>query len=647
MVAMLAHRGPDGHGFYRDGRAGLAHARLSLIDLAGGFQPIHNADRSLWLTFNGEIFNYKELRADLAALGHRFYTEGDGEGIVHAYERYGQDAWRMLNGQFAFALWDTRARCLWLVRDRMGVLPLHYSVAGGHLVFASEAKAIFAGGRVRRDLDPRGITEAFTLWSTIAPRTVFRDVQAVRPATALRIDGNLRLTERRYWEPQPQAADRETTEQAVERLHEHLVRSVRLRLRADVPVGAYLSGGLDSSVLSAYAKDEVGASLATFGIRFADVRYDETAEQRHVAAHLGTHHHETLCDGAAIRAAMADVVWHCETPLLRTSPVPMYLLSRLVRDTGTKTVLSGEGADELFAGYSIFKEDQIRRFVGRQPNSTVRPALLGRIHPYVGDARARATPFWQDFFRRDVGEPAHPFYAHLIRWQNNAWTLRLLAPEVQQAADLGATMERLESNLPAGWQTWDSLLRAQLTEIHSFMSSYLLASQGDRVAMAHGVEVRYPFLDPDVIDFALALPRRHKLIGSRDKIVLRHLAARLLPPAAAARKKKPFRAPIAPVLFGKEAGGVFDHLLAAGSDGLVDGAAAGRLIAKVRLRDGGGAEREEMGLVGVLTLRMLAQQYGASFDARAEAARGRLERSHVHVLEDRAGEGANAPAGFG
>ena len=646
MVAMLAHRGPDGHGFYRDSRAGLAHARLSLIDLAGGFQPIHNHDRSLWLTFNGEIFNYKELRAELAALGHRFYTQGDGEVIVHAFERYGANAWRMLNGQFAFALWDTRARCLWLVRDRMGVLPLHYSVAGNHLVFASEAKAIFAGGRVRRDLDPRGIAEAFTLWSTIAPRTAFRDVRSVRPATALCIDGNLRLTEQRYWEPDPHAAGRETTEQAAEQLHEHLLRSVRLRLRADVPVGSYVSGGLDSSVLSAYAKNEVGPSLETFGIRFADPRYDETAEQRQVAGHLGTRHHEILCDGAAIRGAMADVVWHCEAPLLRTSPIPMFLLSKLVRDNGTKTVLSGEGADELFAGYTIFKEDQIRRFIGRQPDSAVRPALLSRIHHYVGDARARATPFWRDFFRRNVDDPAHPFHSHLIRWQNNAWTLRLLAPEVQQAADLAATMERLESNLPAGWQNWDSLLRAQLTEIHGFMSSYLLASQGDRVAMAHGVEVRYPFLDPDVIDFAMTLPRRHKLLGSRDKIVLRRLAARLLPPAMAGRKKKPFRAPIAPVLFGTEARGAFDHILAAGGDGLVDDAAVGRLITKVRLHDGRAAgEREEMGLIGVLTLRMLAQQYGPEFDARAEAARRRLEQSQVHVLEDRVGEGVRAAVG--
>ena len=646
MVAMLAHRGPDGHGFYRDERAGLAHARLSLIDLAGGFQPIHNQDRSLWLTFNGEIFNYKELRAELAALGHRFYTEGDGEVIVHAYERYGTNAWRMLNGQFAFALWDTRARCLWLVRDRVGILPLHYAVVGEHLVFASEAKALFAGGRVQRDFDPRGIAEAFTLWSTLAPRTVFRDVRAVRPATALRIDGALNLTELRYWEPDPHAAADETSAQAVERLHEQLLRSVRLRLRADVPVGSYVSGGLDSSVLSTYAKQEFGPSLKTFGIRFADPRYDETTEQHEVARHLGTRHHEILCDGDAIRGALADVVWHCEAPLLRTSPIPMFLLSKLVRDSGTKTVLSGEGADELFAGYTIFKEDQIRRFAARLPASSVRPALLNRIHHYVGDARVRATPFWQDFFRRNVADTAHPFYSHLIRWQNNAWTLRLLSPEVQLAADLPATMERLESSLPAGWQTWDMLLRAQVTEIHSFLSSYLLSSQGDRVAMAHGVEVRYPFLDPDVIDLAMTLPRRHKLLGLRDKIVLRRLAQRLLPPTVAGRKKKPFRAPIAPVLFGKEAGTAFDALLAAGDDGLVDHPAARKLIAKVRLHDGRAAgEREEMGLIGILSLRMLAQQYGAAFPTRADDARRRLEQSQVHVLEDRISGDLRTPAG--
>lgn len=641
MIAMIGHRGPDGHGFYRDERIGLAHARLSLIDLAGGFQPIHNQDRSIWLTFNGEIFNYLELRAKLSALGHRFYTAGDAEVIVHCYQRYGPAAWAMLNGQFAFALWDGRHRRLWLVRDRMGILPLHFARVGQHIVFASEAKALFAGGRIAPEFDPQGLAQTFSLWSTTAPQTLFKGVQTVRPATALCIDAEMRQSEQRYWQvdPAPSPLGALTVEEAVEGLEDCLTRAVELRLRADVPVGSYLSGGLDSSVIGSLGRAQVGSALETFGIRFEDSRFDESEEQRRVARHLGARHHEAMCDAAVIRDTLADVVWHCESPLLRTAPVPMFRLARLVRSRATKAVLSGEGADELLAGYTIFKEDQIRRFWARQPDSRLRPALLSRIHHYVGDAGSRSTSLWQGFFRRGLQDTGHPFYSHVARWQNTAWTLRLLAPEVRSGFDLGAAMEAVAGSMPSGWRAWDPLARAQLIEVNSFMSSYLLSSQGDRVAMAHGVEVRYPFLDPDVIDFCMALPKRHKLLGLRDKLVLRRLAARRLPVEVSRRRKQPFRAPMGPVLFGPEARGQFDDLLEAGNlgqEGLVDGAPAALLLAKARRQDGRmSGEREDMGLVGILTLVMLARQFAHDFAGRLAEALRQFERSPLHVLEDR------------
>lgn len=644
MVAMLVNRGPDGYGMYRDERAALGHTRLSLVDLEGGSQPIRNGDGSVWLVFNGEIFNYVELRRELKALGHSFYTEGDSEVIVQAYERYGPDAWRMFNGQFAFALWDRRKRKLWLVRDRVGIVPLHYAMVDGHLLFASEAKALFAGGRIQPRFSTAGLAEVFIRWSATPPRTVFEGVSQVPPAAALCFDENLNVTQSRYWQPSPSSQPelaRLSDEEATDALEAHMKRSITLRLRADVPVGSYVSGGLNTSVISSVAKELLnGGQLDTFGIRFKDPRFDETAEQRLMAGTLQSRHHEILCDGADIRGALDEVIWRCETPLLRTAPVPMFLLSRLVHETGVKTVLTGEGADEMLAGYTIFKEDQIRRFWARRPDSTMRPALLSRIHHYIGSAGARSNALWRNFFGQNLTDTAHPFYSHLIRWQNTAWTMRLLAPEVREAATLDGVMADLAAQMPDGWLDWDPLTRAQFIEIQSFMSSYLLSAQGDRMSMAHGVEARYPFLDPEFIDFALALPRRHKLQGLRDKIVLRRVAARRLPEAIWNRKKQPFRAPIANAVFGREGVAQFGDLLSPeglAAHGLCDPQTTSLLLRRLqRLEDGQSlGEREEMGLIGVLTLGLLARHFSASgYAEHARDCMATLDRMEMRVSVD-------------
>lgn len=640
MAALLGHRGPDGYGLYRDAHVGLAHTRLSLIDLAGGFQPIHNGAGTTWLCFNGEIFNYVELRRHLAELGHRFYTDGDSEVIVQCYERYGARAWEMLNGQFAFALWDSAKHLLWLVRDRLGILPLHYARVGDQVVFASEAKALFASGLVTPRFDPAGLAQVFTFWSATAPQTVFDGVRMVRPATALCFGADMTEREERYWQPDPHRFDLAGLgpDEAVAGLEHKLTHSIALRLRADLPVGAYVSGGLDSAVIASLAKDQVGAVLETFGIGFDDPRFDETEEQRRVVDFLGTRHHGFHCDAESIREAVSDVIWHCEAPLLRTSPVPLYLLARQVRQAGMRTVLTGEGADELLAGYTIFKEDQIRRFWARRPDSVLRPALLNRIHHYVGGDKARSARVWQSFFGRDLAATDHPFYSHLIRWHNNSWTLRLLAPDAGAAIPMEAMMAEAERDYPAGWRDWEPLTRASWIEIQSFLSSWLLAHQGDRVAMAHGIEARYPFLDPDLVDFCLALPKRHKLIGLRDKMALRRLGARRLPPAVSARRKQPFRAPIGQALFGPEAKGRFDPALSESTLaelGVVEPVAIRQLLRKARHQGGLLSEREEMGLVGVLTLSLLGRHFGKDFHQHLRRCRQAHQRQPCHVFVDR------------
>ena len=648
MLAMLSHRGPDGYGLYRDQRVGLAHSQLSIIDLAGGAQPLSNHDGTLWLTFNGEIFNFIELRRMLAALGHKFSTNGDSEVIVHCYERFGPRAWAMLNGQFAFALWDSRLRKLWLVRDRLGILPLHYARAPDHLLFASEAKALFAGGRIAPEFDPAGLSQLFTTWYTRAPRSVFAGICQVPPATALCFDEELRSNAHRYWQPHSGSGRLpRSLVNSTDALETQLQRSVALRLRSDVPVGAYVSGGLDSSIIASLAV-ALSGKIETFGIRFADPRFDETDEQRLAAEHLGTNHHELLCAADDIRNGLAETVWHCETPLLRTSPVPLFLLSEAVTKAGIKTVLTGEGADELLCGYTIFKEDQIRRFWARQPNSRSRPALLQRIHHYVGDQNARGNGLWQNFFRRGLLDTGHPFYSHLVRWQNTAWTLRLLTPDIRQSFPLESMLQEMEADLPADWSDWNSLTRAQYIEIDGFMSSYLLSCQGDRVAMAHGVEARYPFLDPNFVDFCFTLETADKLIGTRDKLALRRVARRHLPAKIWGRRKQPFRAPIGSALFGLGAEKFHDLLSPEGlaKAGYFDVPAVTRLLARMRAHGADlPGEREEMGLVGVLTLQLLADGYVRQFAGRVRDAQQQLASMECHVFVDRTNTG-QAALGF-
>lgn len=636
MIAMLGHRAPDGHGFYRDDRVGLAHGRLSLIDLATGAQPVSFADQSIWVLLNGEIFNYIELRRDLKALGHRFHTEGDTEVVAACYAEYGERAWAMLNGQFAIALWDRRAQKFYLVRDRVGISPLHYALVESGLVFASEPKALFAGGRVTPRFNAAGLAKAFAFWSPPAPHTVFEGIQQVEPATALCFDSRLRATRKRYWAPKL-AVTPMSDDEAADGVAHYLARAVSLRLRADVPVGAYLSGGLDSSLIGVFAKDALGgADLDTFSIGFEDQRFDERGAQNVVADVLSSRRHEIVCGGKDIVDVLEDVVWHCESPLLRTSPAPMFLLSDLVRRNNIKTVLTGEGADEYFAGYTIFKEDQIRRFWARQPESKMRSALLSRIHHYIGADGARSNDLWRSFFANGLSETEHPFYAHLVRWRNTSWTWRLLAPEIAAEASLEALMADTAASMPEGWSSADPLTRAQLTEIETFMSSYLLSSQGDRVTMGHGVEGRFPFLDPDLIDFSFTLPKRQKLDGLHDKVVLRRLAQRRLPESVWRRKKQPFRAPIAGALFGPEGRDRYrDYLMPASlaEHGLCNAAVVGQLLRRV---DEGKplGEREEMGLVGVLTLTILARHLGAGFAGHVARGRSWLQGSVRNVFVD-------------
>ncbi|MBM4144165.1 MAG: asparagine synthase (glutamine-hydrolyzing) [Lentisphaerae bacterium] len=612
MIAALRHRGPDQCGMYLDDAAGLAHARLSIIDLRGGAQPIHNEDETLWITYNGEIFNYVELRAELVERGHRFYTTSDTEVLVHLFEDLGPRCLERLNGEFAFALWDARRRSLFLARDRPGIRPLYYCATGGALLFASEAKAIFTQAEARREIDPAALHQVFTFWTTLPGASMFAGVRELPPGHAMTVDASgARVA--RYWDV-PFVPPEEQTAAAPGALREEALRllqdAVRIRLRADVPVGSYVSGGLDSSGVTALVVRNKGRDVTTFGIRFAETAFDEGDHQRRAAAFLGTRHTEMPATNAAIAAALPDVVWHAEKALLRTAPVPLYLLSRRVREAGLKVVLTGEGADEVFGGYNIFREAKVRRFWARRPGSRARPRLLEKLYPYVfRDPRARAT--LGAFFGRGLDRPDDPLFSHIVRWENTARLKTFFSDAVRGAADTAADYAAVRASLPAGFDRWDYLAKAQYLEMMVFLGSYLLSSQGDRVAMAHAVEIRLPYLDCRLVELMSRVPPQWKIRGLNEKYLLKKVFEGILPPEIARREKQPYRAPIkAALLTPPAAERTLDALSGAAlrRAGIFDERKVARLLAKLQNASEPG-EFDNMALVGILTTQLLYERF--------------------------------------
>lgn len=602
MAAAIRHRGPDGYGILADRRIGLAHVRLSILDLACGHQPMANEDDRYWITYNGELFNWQPLRAELLDRGHRFRTDTDTEVIVHAWEEWGPGMLERFNGQFAFAIYDRRTESLFLARDRFGIRPLFYAEWRGDFHFASEMKALFAGGEVEATPDPAGLAEVFTFWGARAPRTVFRGIRQLEPGGWARWAGG-RLTTGRWFAP-AFAETRDESPQALEEL-DHILRSgVEMQMRADVPVGAYLSGGLDSSITSALATRFTPHALRTFSVSFADPALDESAHQREVAGAIGSEHAVQMIGQSEIGTVFPDVVRHAETPMLRTAPAPMYLLSRLARERGITVVLTGEGADELFLGYDIFKEAEVRRFCLRQPASAWRPLLFDRLYPYLRNSSSGGA-MWRRFFLED-SDTADPLFSHRPRLRLASFARDFFAGALGEAARAVDAEAEWRAALPDGFARWSTTAQAQYLEITTLLEGYLLSTQGDRMGMAHGVEGRYPFLDHRLFELAAALPARSKLRGLREKDILRRWAAGVVPRTIRERAKQPYRAPDAAAFFGADGLGApawVEDLLtdrSIRSSELFDPAAVQGLVRRCRTGRAVGV-REHQALVGVIS----------------------------------------------
>jgi asparagine synthase (glutamine-hydrolysing) len=619
MAGALQHRGPDEFGVYRDRQAGLSHARLSIIDLATGQQPLSNERGTLWITFNGEIFNYIELREELESRGHHFRTRSDTEVIVHAYEEWRVDAFRKLNGQWAVGLWDTERRELVLARDPFGVRPLYVTEHGGRLMFASEVKALFAAdASLPRRLDPRGLDQVFTFWTTVGPQTVFEGIEEVEPGT-VQVYGTGATRGTRTWDAEfPVNGEGEfkgTLDDAVVEVRAALERATSLRmLRADVPVGSYLSGGLDSSFIAALGLRAKGSKFSTFSLRFEDAEYDETPHQRAMAEHLGSDHHDVLVSRRDIAAVFPDVIRHTERPVLRTAPAPLYLLSRLVRESGIKVVLTGEGADEMFAGYDLFREAKVRRFWAHQPHSQRRPQLLERLYPYLARSPVAQRAMSRRFFGRGLDRFHESGFGHDPRWSGTIPLKRLFSPDYCERTSQIDARRALLSGLPDDFTRWSALAQDQFLEIHTLLSGYLLSSQGDRMLMAHSVEGRFPFLDRRVVALAESLPPAYKLRVLDEKHVLKRAASDLVPASIRQRPKQPYRAPDA-LSFADTAAQEWIAEVASSKAveeaGCFNPAAVAQLLRKCMTRGEHGqfSNTDNMGVVGVLSTQLLHHEF--------------------------------------
>jgi asparagine synthase (glutamine-hydrolysing) len=548
LCTRLAHRGPDDEGFHFDRNVALGQRRLSIIDLSSGRQPMSNEDGTVWVTFNGEIYNFLELRGELEVHGHRFATRSDTEVIVHAFEQYGTGCLERFRGMFAFAIWDQRRRLLFLARDRVGKKPLFYAQADSQFVFASELQALLQHPRVRRELDPAALDEYLTYGYIPAPRTAFRNVFKLPPAHFLTLElpeeavGTTDPKVDSYWRLEYTPKLDLDEDEAAEGLLEVLTEAVRQRLIADVPLGALLSGGVDSSVVVALMSRLSDRPVKTFSIGFDDKAFNELPYARLVARRYGTDHHELIVRARALDV-LPTLVRHYGEPFADSSAIPSYYVAQLTRRHVT-VALNGDGGDESFAGYERYLGSGLADRYQKIP----RPVRVGMIEPLaalIPGALPRRNRLGQaKRFLQVAAQPAARRYLRWVSYFTPEQKQNLYTPEFR--AQLGEheggswLLRQFDDVRREGCNHLDVLLA---TDVRSYLPYDLLVKM-DIATMANSLEARSPFLDHKVMEFAARLPGRFKLRGGTLKYLLKKVARKLLPAQVLDRRKMGFGMPV-------------------------------------------------------------------------------------------------------
>jgi asparagine synthase (glutamine-hydrolysing) len=538
MRDALRHRGPDDADLVVSGNAGLGHRRLSIIDLAGGHQPMAGADRGTWITYNGEVYNFRELRSELEALGCVFATKSDTEVVLRAYEIFGEACVERLRGMFAFAIWDLPRRKLFLARDRLGIKPLYYAVGGGELLFASEIKAILAAGSIAPRFNKAVLPEFLATGFVAGAETFFEGIRKLLPGRTLSWSREDGFRERRYWQPPVSSDDaRATFSQCAREVRARLEHVVRSHLISDVPVGLFLSGGIDSSGLAALMAPMTKAPIRTFSVGFSDPRFSELDYARLAAESVGAEHRQVIVSPSEYFQALPRLVWHEDEPIAFPSSVSLYFVADLARRSGVKVVMSGEGADELFLGYNRYRVTAWNERFGRTYRSVVPTPLRGSV-------------------RRLVHRLPRPLRRYSAR------TFLGLAPGVRElyCENFAVFPEHLrhgllgDAGLPGARDPHAEALRCYEEAAtgtlgrmaHADLQTYLveLLMKQDQMSMAASVESRVPFLDHEFVEYVAALPGQYKLRGWQTKAVLREALRDLTPRAILTRPKMGFPTPI-------------------------------------------------------------------------------------------------------
>jgi asparagine synthase (glutamine-hydrolysing) len=540
MNDTLIHRGPDDEGFFQDGAVGLAHRRLSIIDLAGGHQPLANENQTVWVVFNGEIYNFGDLHDELLKRGHTFKTKSDTEVIAHLYEEEGENCFQRLRGMFAIAIWDAPNRRLLLARDRVGKKPLYYFDDGSRIAFASELKAILEVPGVSREIDPEAVSDYFSFLYVPAPKSIFKNIRKVLPGHYL-VATKSGIRESEYWDLSFAHCSQLTEQEWCERLLDAYRKAVRLRLTSDVPLGAFLSGGVDSSSVVALMAEETNGPVTSCSIGFEEEEFNELRYAREIAERFSTSHYEHVVHPEAL-GIVDKLVWHYDEPFADSSAVPTYYVSKAAREHVT-VALAGDGGDENFAGYRRYYFDQRENLVrGLLPASVRGPVFgaLASLYPKADWAprifRGKAT------FQNLARSPIEAYFRSVSAVQ----------PEVKQEllhGDLRRQLQGYDSvDILRGYYdragTTDPLSRIQYVDIKTYLSDDIL-TKVDRASMANSLEVRAPLLDHKLMELVATMPASIKLRGTNGKYIFKKALEKCLPKSILYRNKMGFAVPIA------------------------------------------------------------------------------------------------------
>ncbi len=542
MTSTLRHRGPDGFGYYISPDVALGQTRLSIIDLSTGDQPF-TTEKSI-IVYNGEVYNYIEIKKELEEHGIRFKSTSDTEVIVRAYEFYGEECLSKFNGQFAFLIWNKEKKELFAARDRFGVRPLYILRINGSYYFSSELKAFDTIKSYKRNFDIDHLFEHALFWNTTSDKTVFKDIRSLPGGTFMLIKGSS-VIEKRYYEIGGNIpSDSKNYLESKEEFNSLLEDAVRLRLRSDVPVGAYLSGGIDSSVITYLIHKNKPERLKTFSITFENKEFDESEYQKEMVRKIQSDHVFLNITNEKIDNAFPMAVYHAERPIFRTAAIPLFLLSQQVRENNIKVVLTGEGADELLYGYDSYKELKMLRFWSKFPDSKLRPLLIKKLYPHLTHySNNEMYGLMKMYYEGFLSDFENPLASLNIRIHNNKIIENYFNKDYNINFQKDSIIADVKKTLPSNYDSWSIYQKNQFLEMKTLLAGYLLSSQGDRMSLAHSIEGRYPFLDHRIVDSLFYIDDEYKMKGLSQKHLLRDSYADKIPNSIINRPKKPYISP--------------------------------------------------------------------------------------------------------